>query len=454
MVAWDIDVAASGKSVKAVRHQFFDSFIGRRVQVLGKVFDDRIVDVDPELVDLLPDLEGRTGVDILGREGVVEIPGLSTHSFTPFVIELACPEPRQLYLDRVRDTLRSVPPTAVDLFAGAGGATQGLRDAGFDIVAAVENELDAATTWQLNHPGRMFCEDVRQVTSTAILAAGGLQPGELDLLKACPPCQGFSSLRGGASVNERQNDLVVDTLRFVAQLAPRAVLLENVPGLRRDGRFDTLTAGMRHLGYALTDYVVEASKLGVPQRRRRLVVLAVRDASDPPPLDDLVPPHVRRRSMTAGEALASLERQRRAKDPVHIWRTASGIVAERIAAVPVGGTRFDLPAYLQLDCHTRIRTKAGVVEHSATGSYGRVRLGEPAPTMTTRCTTPACGSFIHPVEHRGLSLREAAAFQTFPPDYRWHGSYGSMEKQIGNAVPVWMAETFGRAVLRLLAAHQ
>lgn len=345
----------------------------------------------------------------------------------------------------------SMPPTAVDLFAGAGGATQGLRDAGFDVVAAVESDPDAATTWSLNHPGRMFRADVRQVTSTALLAAGGLQPGDLDLLKACPPCQGFSSLRGSRAPDARQNDLVLDTLRFVAQLEPRAVLLENVPGLRRDGRFPRLTSGLRDRGYSLADYLVEASALGVPQRRRRLVVVALRDGVPAPSsLDVLVPPSVRRPPMSSGEALAVLSAQRVPADPVHIWRRSTGAVAERIAAVPVGGTRFDLPVHLRLACHSRIISKAGVVLRSATGSYGRVRAEEPVATMTTRCTTPACGPFIHPVEDRGLSLREAAAFQTFPADYRWHGNYGSVERQIGNAVPVWMAESLGLAVLRLL----
>ncbi len=341
--------------------------------------------------------------------------------------------------------------TAVDLFAGAGGATQGLRDAGFDVVAAVEIDVDAARTWSLNHPGCLLQQDVRDVSGAAVLAAGGLEPGTLDLLKACPPCQGFSSLRGSKAPSERQNDLVIDTLRLISELAPRAVLLENVPGLRKDGRFVRLVHGMRQRGYSLRDYLVEASTLGVPQRRMRLVVVALRCAARlPATLDELVPRQHRRSPMTAGQTLAVLERQQAADDPWHIWRVSKADVAKRIEAVPVGGTRFDLPSHLQLACHSRMTTTAGTVKRNATASYGRVRAGEVAPTMTTRCTTPACGSFIHPTEHRGLSLREAAAFQTFPANYRWYGNHGSVERQIGNAVPVWMAEALGRAVWRLL----
>jgi DNA (cytosine-5)-methyltransferase 1 len=343
-------------------------------------------------------------------------------------------------------------PTAIDLFAGAGGATQGLRDAGFDVVAAVENDADAAATWRLNQPGAMLERDVRLVSAEQLRTAGGLVSDQrLDLLKACPPCQGFSSLRGDRDPDERRNDLVLDTLRLVEELSPRAVLLENVPGLRRDSRFAKLTAGMRELEYGLVDFIVEASSLGVPQRRRRLVIVAVHKLDGiPSGIDTLVPPARRRPPLTAGAALSALAAQLPAEDPAHVWRRSRGAVAERIRAVPVGGSRFDLPEHLQLACHRRLKTKSGAVNRSATGSYGRVRQDEPAPTMTTRCTTPACGSFIHPTEPRGLSLREAAALQTFPASYRWHGGYDSIERQIGNAVPVWMAQALGEAVARLL----
>lgn len=343
--------------------------------------------------------------------------------------------------------------TAVDLFAGAGGATQGLRDAGFDVRVAVENDETAAKTWKLNHPGVMICDDVRQVTATAILNAAKVEKGELTLLKACPPCQGFSTLRGKRSPDEARNDLVLDTLRLVRQIEPAAVLLENVPGLRRDARFEVVISEMHDLGYAVSDYLVDAQALGVPQRRRRLVVLAIRDgACAPPNLGELIPQGLRRPSMTAGEALSGMDSSSLATDDVHVWRSQRGSTASRLAAIPVGGTRFDLPEALQLECHKRLNERSGGSSRNAGGSYGRVRLGEAAPTMTTRCTTPACGSFIHPSENRGLSLREAATFQTFPQDYRWAGNYGEIERQIGNAVPVWMAEAFGLAALRSLEA--
>ncbi|WKN48917.1 DNA cytosine methyltransferase [Nocardioides sp. Arc9.136] len=335
--------------------------------------------------------------------------------------------------------------TAIDLFAGAGGATQGLRDAGFDVVAAVENDAAAAATWRANHPGRMFESDIRAVDTDDL--RGALPEGaRLDLLKACPPCQGFSSLRG-ADPDPERNDLVLDTLRLVDALQPRVLLLENVPGLARDTRFSALVEGLDDRDYAARHYVVEASELGVPQRRRRLVLMAVhRDEGAEPPaeLADLLPHAERAPATTVGQAFSQLVLDMPVDDEWHRWRRSSEAVRARIAAVPVNGTRLDLPEEHQLKCHTRLGTK------SALASYGRIKADGVSPTMTTRCTTPACGSFIHPTEHRGISVREAAALQTFPARYKWTGGYDSVERQIGNAVPVRMAEALGRAAGRLL----
>jgi DNA (cytosine-5)-methyltransferase 1 len=119
----------------------------------------------------------------------------------------------------------------------------------------------------------------------------------------------------------------------------------------------------------------------------------------------------------------------------------------RIRAIEPGGSRRDLPLELQLQCHLRL------VKGGAQSVYGRIDANKPAPTMTTRCTTPSCGRFVHPVEHRGLTLREAATLQTFPRSYRFVGTYDSIEKQIGNAVPVGMAHELGTALRGLLSAQ-
>jgi DNA (cytosine-5)-methyltransferase 1 len=336
--------------------------------------------------------------------------------------------------------------TAIDLFAGAGGATQGLRQAGFDVVAAVENERRAADTYRSNHPDVLLKEiDIREQDAIALRRELKMRPGSLGVLKSCPPCQGFSSLARG-EIDLARNDLIFDTMRFIDAFRPRALLLENVPGLQRDVRLAefcrTLTSSF---GYRFKQFIVDAVSYEVPQRRRRLILLAVSPRvrrSLPSELLDCIP-DVARQQITVRQAFADLEGRIYGNDPLNRHRRLSPIVLERISAVPVNGSRFDLPEALSLNCHKKLARK------SATASYGRLRFDEPAPTMTSRCTTPACGSFVHPTLNRGITLREAATLQTFPFDYKFSGGYDSVERQIGNAVPVRMAELIGRTAQRL-----
>ncbi|MEV2245102.1 DNA cytosine methyltransferase [Streptomyces sp. NPDC049970] len=336
-------------------------------------------------------------------------------------------------------------PSAIDLFAGAGGATQGLTGAGFSVLGAVENDPSAAATHAKNHPSAHLWEtDIRRLPASAMRKQLGLSLGELTLLKTCPPCQGFSSLASGKGLTDQErNDLVVHTVRFVRAFMPQSVLLENVPGLAKDARLQYVRESMSSLGYVSMIYRFEASEFAVPQRRRRLIMLAVRGKRTKMPSDisDVVADL--RGSMSVREAFAGLQSGAREGDPLDRSRRSSDKVLNRIAAIPVGGGRFDLPEEHQLECHKRLGRK------NATASYGRIKWNVPSPTMTTRCTTPACGTFIHPEENRGITLREAATLQTFPHDYDFQGEYGAIERQIGNAVPVRMATVLGTAVRRI-----
>ncbi len=336
--------------------------------------------------------------------------------------------------------------TAIDLFAGAGGASRGLRDAEYRVLAAVENDESAAETFEANHKGtKLLQKDIQDVDPRELRVDLGLEPGDLTLLKACPPCQGYSSLGTGDTSDER-NELVHQVWRFVREFKPKAIAVENVPGLARDQRLSLLLRRIRAIGYRARSFLADATDFGVPQRRRRLIVIAVRsslNSSLPEILTDLLPEGFDEHE-TAGEALAKAGPVD-GKDPVHRHRNHSPKVKARIEAVPVGGTRFDLPAEHRLECHDRLNGRL------ACASYGRVREEAPAPTMTTRCTTPACGSFIHPSEHRGLTLREASLLQTFPLGYEFRGTYGEIEAQIGNALPVKMAEGLGHIVTKVIS---
>jgi DNA (cytosine-5)-methyltransferase 1 len=264
------------------------------------------------------------------------------------------------------------------------------------MLAAVENDLEAAETYRRNHRKvTLLAEDIRTVEPQALLAGTAVMPGELDLLKACPPCQGFSTLAKGL-VDERRNDLVLDTFRFVEGLRPRIVLLENVPGLARDRRLPQLHGLLTEAGYQLRTTTLDAAVFGVPQRRKRFIGFAVR--GDIPfkfdgDLTELLPSSFRTTARTARHALAHLARHSRPDDPLNVYRKSSAAVGARIAAIPVGGNRFDLPEEHQLDCHKRLASR------NASSSYGRVKLDEPAPTMTTRCTHPGLRHF-HPSDRK------------------------------------------------------
>lgn len=335
--------------------------------------------------------------------------------------------------------------TAIDLFAGAGGASQGLTEAGYNVLAAVENNPAAAKTYAANHPSvKLYSSDIREVSAACLRDELGLRPGALTLLKACPPCQSFSTLGRTDSEDER-NDLVNEVWPFISILRPKSFILENVPGLRHDNRLFSLVRRIRAIGYGVREYVVDAASFGIPQRRRRLIVVAIAGISSrefPESLVDALPISFDRSKRTAADAFAAV-RNLKQTDPIHRPRTLQPETLKRIRQVPIGGNRFDLPRRYRLECHMKLKSR------QCGASYGRVRIDDVAPTMTTRCTTPACGSFIHPSEHRGITLREAATIQTFPLSYKFEGGYDQIERQIGNAVPVKLARALGLIAAKL-----
>ena len=336
--------------------------------------------------------------------------------------------------------------TAIDLFAGAGGATQGLKDSGIRVVAAVENDKAAADTYAANHPSVMLKEeDIEQVDPGELQQALQADLGDLFLITACPPCQGFSTL-GLGNRSDPRNDLVRQVGRFADEFRPRVVLLENVPGLATDDRYRELTANLERWGYRSESYVVDAADFGVPQKRRRLIQVALRPADAarfPKDLRDALPSDFPLSGPSAAEALEIAGPVEGATDRLHRPRRHSRAVLDRIRAIPQNGGRHDLPAKHRLKCHESLD------RHGASTVYSRIRTTGPAPTMTTRCTTPSCGRFVHPTEHRGITLREAALLQSFPLEYQFAGSHQAVERQIGNAIPVRLAQALGHIVQRL-----
>lgn len=324
--------------------------------------------------------------------------------------------------------------------------TQGLRDAGFRVIGAVEVDSLACATYRANHPDVHLWEmDIRLLTARRVLGKLKLKKGELGLLAGCPPCQGFSSintLNGKWEVDDPRNDLVLEYGRLVRELRPRAVLMENVPGLVHDPRMDQLCATLEGLGYPVREGldVLNAADYGVPQRRRRLVMLALdgQSVQFAPPIED---------ALTVRSVLEGLPAVGDSHDPLHdVAERRTPAVMKRIKAIPLdGGSRTDLPLKDQLLCHRKADGFKDI--------YGRMAWDKPAPTITGGCVNPSKGRFLHPEEHRAITLREAALLQGFDRDYYFsldRGKFAAAE-MIGNALPPAFVEAHARQIALALA---
>lgn len=331
-------------------------------------------------------------------------------------------------------------PLAIDLFAGAGGLTAGLVQAGYSVRGAIEYDPVAAESYRLNHPETVLrCADIREIPAKHFVRELGLQPGELMLLAGCPPCQGFSRMRtrnrAGAVADDR-NSLVRDFVRFTRAFRPRFVMIENVPGLQSEPILrDTLMA-LKRLGYQSNVSVVDASDYGVPQRRKRLVVLAGLGVAPSMPRRARV-----RRSVF--DAIGKLPKPGATGDELHDKvSNRAPHVAAIIRAVPKdGGSRAAVPLELLPDCHQAHDGHYDV--------YGRMAWTDVAPTITSGCHNPSRGRFIHPEQDRAISLREAALLQTFPRNYRFSMRRGREHAalQIGNALPPELIRRIARSLL-------
>ena len=344
-------------------------------------------------------------------------------------------------------------PIAVDLFAGAGGLSLGLKQAGFEVRLAVEYDHFAAQTYRANLGDHVVEVDLSEYSIQELLQRSGLVVGECDLLAGGPPCQGFSVQRRGSDEDAR-NDLVEHYARFVAGVRPKLFLMENVSGLMsKRGRpfLDKLMAHVRKLGYATHIEKLEAADFGVPQFRTRVILVGQRKDMDLSQFRFPRPTIEQGLYRTVRDAISDLpsppaDGKPHPEVPNHAREARlSARNIERLEHIPPGGGRLDLPEHLQLPCHVNNPT------HRHVDVYGRLAWDKPSGTITARFDSFTRGRFAHPVEHRSLTLREGARLQTFPDDFVFHGNREQIARQIGNAVPVRMAHELGKAVLRSLA---
>lgn len=345
--------------------------------------------------------------------------------------------------------------TVVDLFCGCGGGSMGFHRAGFQAVGAVENDADAAEAFTMNVGLTPVMKDIRDVDGDDLLNAAGLRRGDLTLLFGCPPCQSFTVLRRAAKptdYDEQRRELIYEYLRLVEELLPRHIAFENVPGLV-EGKwrtyYDNFSEILAGLGYTFEQRVVDAAEYGVPQRRRRVLVIGSRVTE--PSLPD--PTHHETGNSDTGKknrdpfitvrdaighlpALASGEHD--PHDEFHKARRHSELALQRLACVPEGGGRADLPEHLVLECHKNHNGHYDI--------YGRMWWDRVAPTLTSGCTNVTRGRFAHPEQNRAITLREAMLLQTFDEDARLYGGVEKMALQVGNAVPSLLAERIGNTI--------
>jgi DNA (cytosine-5)-methyltransferase 1 len=337
----------------------------------------------------------------------------------------------------------SETPTVVDAFCGAGGLSLGLRRAGWRPVAAFDLDAKAVATYRRNLGPHALVADVRTVTGDQLRQLAGTD--RIDLVAGGPPCQGFSVQRRGGET-DRRNGLPFEFLRLVAELRPQLFLLENVPGMRRrhgEGVLDAFLTEAERLNYRCSTAVLDAVRYGVPQFRKRLIVVG-RLGDDgfvfPPPSTDAADPQTHVRT-----ALTDLPEPPEGRDHpslIHHRRTRlSALNRERLRHVPPGGGMQDLPAHLRVRCHRDGPKRIG---HRYV--YGRLHPDEPAATLTARFDSFTRGKFAHPFADRNLTLREGARLQTFPDDFVFEGNQEEVAAQIGNAVPPRLAEVLGVAL--------
>lgn len=392
-------------------------------------------------------------------------------------------------------------PTAIDLFAGAGGFSLAAHQSSCKILAAVEIDEEACSTYRHNfinnklQKTKLYCQNILTELSPEQLRSDlDLKTGQLDILMGGPPCQGFSSHRiNSAGIDDPRNQLLLRYFEYVKELRPKIFLVENVTGMlwkRHEEYVEKFKKLSKRNNYSLLGpLIINASDYGVPQSRKRVFILGVDNQSDianlewppaeshgkngsrpyvtastvfeKPPreiltqLKKILTEDIIKSNSQYNRAFASKASQKACSivDDLtfgsEIEKTASCNIrmntstelSEKLSHIKVNGSRDQFPEHLVLDCH-----KNGYGGHKDV--YGRIKLAQPSNTITTGCHNLSKGRFTHPWLNHGITIRHAARLQTFPDNFEFFGTQTSQAKQIGNAVPVELGNVLIKYIIR------
>jgi len=335
--------------------------------------------------------------------------------------------------------------SAVDLFCGVGGLSRGLQDAGITVAAGYDIDPKCQYPFESNIGAGFLERDVRSVTRTQLRRLW--EPGTIQLLAGCAPCQPFSPYRRGVDTSSEEDwSLLADFGRLTAVARPHIVTMENVPRIIGSRVFQDFVGCLSNTGYLVSYRSCYCPEYGLPQLRRRLVLIASRIGKIDVPRGGYGPDEF----LTVRDAIAALAKighgEADAHDPLHKSRALSEINLRRIKASRPGGTWQDWPAQLRAPCHQR---SSGATFRNV---YARMQWDQPAPTITTLFHNFGTGRFGHPEQDRAITLREAAILQGFPPNYRFVAPGSKVEfaplgRLIGNAVPPVLARSVGAAIV-------
>ncbi|MBD2183908.1 DNA cytosine methyltransferase [Aerosakkonema funiforme] len=337
--------------------------------------------------------------------------------------------------------------STVDLFCGAGGLTHGFEQAGLPVKAGYDIDPACKFPYEHNNKAKFILQDVENVSGFDL--AEHFSGSSIKVLAGCAPCQPFSSY--SRRYNDRQSKwkLLQDFARLIEECEPDIISMENVLQLKHHSVFDEFIAQLKKLNYYFEPYEVNCLDYGIPQSRKRLVLLASKFSKI-----NLIPAtHNANNYQTVRQTIGNLEPisagQASERDWLHRCSKLSALNLRRIRASKPGGTWRDWPKELIAECHLKTSGK------TYPAVYGRMEWDKPSPTITTQCFGFGNGRFGHPEQDRAISLREAALLQTFPPAYQFVPpdepvAIDLVGRLIGNAVPVKLGQVIAKSILNYI----